>query len=355
VQPGANLFGDTPDGEAKLILDGLAQRFARDDAFPAEADLLDLAPAEPAGAAGVDLRADAGGGDGKGVQPSGGGRPAEGVAPPTAPAKGDLWQLSQEELTALRDEKALGDEAKLVKALGEDGAKEFNRLYRATNSADPARADAASAEFDKKFGNLTPEQERLIYGIGEVDAQVEDLDALIRAHSDVMQGDPEEWAAYVAALGVRKASVEDMRLVPQGRGSIEAQAAFVRISKSYEELARQGVAANQIPDKMAEALVNHAGWTPQQANQVIGGFVNDMVRGRVKPEPPAAKVLPAPGVAEGAPAAAKPKALDLIDPELRDLADRDLEAAGEVAPKDDPDTIAEAVRAAAVCLQEGGL
>lgn len=56
------------------------------------------------------------------------------------------------------------DAEKLVRALGEDGAKKFTRLDRARNSMDPQRADEASRLFDQEFGDLTPEQERLVYG-----------------------------------------------------------------------------------------------------------------------------------------------------------------------------------------------
>jgi hypothetical protein len=101
VAPGPNLFGDTPDGEARLILDGLNRKFAGDERFPAEADLLDLAPKERPEPAGVDLRPDAGGGGGEGVQRGRGEGAAGGVGEGGRP---DPTTLIDPELKALADE-----------------------------------------------------------------------------------------------------------------------------------------------------------------------------------------------------------------------------------------------------------
>lgn len=94
VAPGPNLFGDTPDGEARLILDGLARKFAGEDAFPGPSDLLDLAPqqSEPAR---IDLRPDGGDGGGKGVQPGGGEGAAGGVADNGPAGQPDAAQASR--------------------------------------------------------------------------------------------------------------------------------------------------------------------------------------------------------------------------------------------------------------------
>jgi hypothetical protein len=100
VAPGPNLFGDTPDGEARLILDGLNRKFAGDERFPAEADLLDLAP-KPTEPARIDLRPDAGDGGGGGVQRGPGEGPAGGVAEGGRP---DPTTLIDPELKALADE-----------------------------------------------------------------------------------------------------------------------------------------------------------------------------------------------------------------------------------------------------------
>lgn len=221
------------------------------------------------------------------------------------PSVGELYTLSHEDLIALHAEKGSNDHDKLVQAFGsEEAAAEFKRLDRAQNSMDPQRADAATKEFHAKYGNLTPEQDRLVYGIGETDAQQSDIKPLLDAHSDVMPGDSQSWLSYVAALGVRGASVEDLANVTKGKGSPEAQAAYIRIAKAYEGMKAAGVDTNEIPRRMAQALVDKGGWKPEQAREVIGGFVNDIAAQQSRPkkgpftpsantEPEPQKALPA--------------------------------------------------------------
>jgi hypothetical protein len=111
VAPGPNLFGDTPDGEARLILEGLARKFAGDEQFPQQGDLEGLAPERTpqgtpqgtSGPAGLDLRADGGDGGGTGVQRDGG-EGAQGVADPPARApRPDPLDLIDPELRALAE------------------------------------------------------------------------------------------------------------------------------------------------------------------------------------------------------------------------------------------------------------
>jgi hypothetical protein len=194
---------------------------------------------------------------------------------PRAAPRGYLWDTPVDDLRRMREEAGASDNEKLVMALGEEGAAEFKRLDRARNSMDPQRADAAGAEFDARFGNLTPDQERLVYGIGEdPDApSVEDLDALIRAHSDVMPGDAPEDAAYMAAVGARNIDPDGIDAVMRGEGTPAQQAAFVRLQNARDALAAQGIPDGEIPARMARALVDRGGWKPEQANEIIGGFM----------------------------------------------------------------------------------
>lgn len=112
--PGANLFGETADGDGKIILQGLAERFTRDEPFPAAGDLDGIAPEDLPGTVGLDLRPDASPGPGAEVQPAGG----EGAARPGgAPGPGDVatpkrdpLEFVDPELKALA-ETELADEA----------------------------------------------------------------------------------------------------------------------------------------------------------------------------------------------------------------------------------------------------
>jgi len=199
-------------------------------------------------------------------------------SPPPGP--GDLWRLTPEELEEHAAEKAMSDREKLVQALGEDGAKDFERLDRRRNSWNPARADEGSRLFDERFGTLTPEQERLVYGIGETSASLDDIRSVLAAHHDVMAGDSEEWLSYMAAVGARKLNPGDLAAVTKGEATPEVQASFVRLGRAYEGLAQAGVRAGEIPQRMANALVTHAGWGPEQAEEIIGGFVRDLLDSR---------------------------------------------------------------------------
>jgi hypothetical protein len=188
--------------------------------------------------------------------------------------RGSLWELTPDELEKMLEEARASDQDKLVMALGEEGAAEFKRLDRARNNTfDTARADAASVEFDARFGKLTPDQERLVYGIGETDATAEEIETVLKAHGDILPGDPEEWAAYMAAVSARRVEAADIQAVLNGTGTAEAQAAFVRFQAASDYFTAQGVAAAELPNRMISALVTRGGWRPDQASEVIGAFV----------------------------------------------------------------------------------
>lgn len=214
---------------------------------------------------------------------------------------GELWRVPEEDLQSILERKQLSDRDALLKALGsEERVRRFNSLDRTMNSLDPRRADEASAQFDREFGNLTPEQERLIYGIGETDAQVDDIKELLRAYSDVIPGDDAGWSAYMAAHAARKVGAEELAKVPSGEGSIQAQAEFIRIGRAYQNLADAGIPAGDIPRRMAEALVEHGHWAPEQASEIIGAFARDMAAMHEQPNAKVTKLLSAPVPTEAA-------------------------------------------------------
>ncbi len=198
---------------------------------------------------------------------------------------GRLWALPVDELERMRAEKLLSDQDKLVQAFGEDGAAEFVRLDRERNSMDPRRADEGAGEFDARFGDLTPEQERLAYGIGETDAHLDDIEQLIRAHNDVIDSDDAPWAAYMAAVSARGVDAAELAAVPAGEAGVPAQAAYVRMRSAWRNLEVQGVPAAQIPNRMADALVERGGWAPEQAAEIVGGFARDLRRAGARAAP----------------------------------------------------------------------
>lgn len=211
--------------------------------------------------------------------------PAQEPTPVAEPVQGevltksDLWKMPREQLEAMLTEKTESDHQKLVRALGsEEAAKEFQRLDRKQNSTDPKRSDEGRKEFDAKFGNLTPDQERLIYGIGETDAQQDDIKTVLDAHGQ-RHGNAAD-AAYEAASAIRAAPAKDILAVPGGGQSPTAQGAFVRLKNAYDDMLTAGVSPDQIGMAIVGALVERGGWKPGDATAVVGGFLEQMRAGR---------------------------------------------------------------------------
>lgn len=217
-------------------------------------------------------------------------RSTEPTPEPSAPAMtgevmgaGDLWRTPPEQLEEMLGEKQTSDHAKLVRAFGsEEEASEFNRLDRKQNSSDPDRADEGAKEFNQRFGNLTSDQERLVYGIGETDAQESDIQAVLTAHTDRETEDPTE-AAYEAARAMRSVSPQQILEVPTGNSSATAQAAYVRLRNAYDDMSNLGVPRDQIGNRIIGALVERGGWSAADANEIVNGFTEQLRQARQQP------------------------------------------------------------------------
>jgi hypothetical protein len=196
--------------------------------------------------------------------------PASAIIPSTAAQS--LWE-DQAGLRAMREAVRNEDDADLIIALGEAGAKEFKRLDRARNSSNRKRADAASAEFDARFGNLTPEQERLVYGeSGDLRPTVDELDEMIKAHSDVETLDP----GYLAVIAARRLNPEALVRIQRGNPSSADLAALIRMQGASRRFAETGINASQIPAEMARSLVATGHATESQAMELVQNFADAM-------------------------------------------------------------------------------
>jgi hypothetical protein len=195
---------------------------------------------------------------------------ADAIIPSTAAQS--LWE-DQAGLRAMREAARNEDDADLIIALGEAGAKEFKRLDRARNSSNRKRADAASAEFDARFGNLTPEQERLVYGeSGDSRPTVDELDEMIKAHSDVETLDP----GYLAVIAARRLNPEALVRIQRGNPSSADLAALIRMQGASRRFAETGINASQIPAEMARSLVATGHATESQAMELVQNFAEAM-------------------------------------------------------------------------------
>ena len=207
------------------------------------------------------------------------------------PQRGDLWHRSHEDLVQLLEDAKGREHSDLLKAFGsEERVQRFNKLDRMQNSMDPKRADEGSRLMAEEFGDLTPDQEALIYGYGDTRAQVDDIKEVIQAHQDVAEDDPhlsDDQVAYWAAVGARAVSPKELAEVPLGGGSPRAQAAYVRIQNAYRNLVDRGVDPAKIPHLMVRGWVQ-AGAKASDAAEIIGSFVQQMAdrqrEGRSAPE-----------------------------------------------------------------------
>lgn len=191
--------------------------------------------------------------------------------------KGDLYKLPRESLEQMREETKLSDHEKLVKALGsEEAAKRFNKLSRQAESMDHARADKASKALGEIEDKLTPEQQKLIYGIGETGATKEDFDELIKAHSDITftPHDDIKDIGYIGTLGIRKILPEEILSVKEGKASVLAQAALIRFKGAFDELKNRGLDSENILKAMAHGMSEKSGMSIGDATDFVRDFAN---------------------------------------------------------------------------------
>lgn len=182
------------------------------------------------------------------------------IQPDTSDGQTPLYRLKPEEIAAQIEEAQLSDHAKLVRALGsEEAAAEFNRLDRRRNSSNPTIADEASQAFDEKFGNLTPDQERLVYGSIEDKAPTADeLQEILQAHQDVaaFADAPDVELARFVAYHMGRASAEDIqRLFATGEGSSTVQAAAVAIEGGVRALQARGLAGDALNETILNGMI----------------------------------------------------------------------------------------------------
>jgi hypothetical protein len=262
--------------------------------------------------------------------------PAAGEAAPLtgeALGTGDLWRTDPEQLQTMLGEKGLSDRQKTVQALGgEPAAVEFYRLDRKQNSTDPQRADEGAKEFAAKFGNLTSDQERLIYGVGETDAQADEIKQVLDAHSRI-SNDPTD-AGYEAAIAIRSVPAAEIMAVPGGKASPLAQAAYVRLKNAYGDMLDAGIAPDRVLSNIADALVKRGGWSPGDAAEVVGDFAAEMKRGAETSASPAVQPQIAGPATTNVPipqSVGAAASRDMTHPSVADISTADMKANRRVA------------------------
>lgn len=186
-----------------------------------------------------------------------------------------IFNMSPEDLETQARQISMSDDEKLVEAFGsEEKAKLFKKLDRQQNSMNIDVADRAGAEMDELTKDLTPEQERLIYGIGETGATAEDFKELLQAHS-FSEFDQYQTTTEIAATTANAMMWVDpiaVMSVPTDGGSIKEQAAFIRITKGIKALRDRGVPKEQIAEELVKGMVSR-GNTESNAVEIVGNFI----------------------------------------------------------------------------------
>lgn len=197
------------------------------------------------------------------------------VAPRAQPFK-QPYDMTLPELDQAISLAGLSEHEKLVRAVGgEERAALFNRLDRRMNSADTKKADEAAAEFDRTFGVLTPEQERLIYGhVDDPDMSAEQLREIRKAREweQELPDMSDTEVARVMTRGMLDTSPDKARTFFEG-GRVDAfdQAAILRIEIGMKELAARGLSRQQIDAAMASAMEGR-GFSRDNAMEVLSSW-----------------------------------------------------------------------------------
>jgi len=161
--------------------------------------------------------------------------PSAAESPPKAAAERgaiggakEPWQMSPTELRTAQGIAKVSEQEADIKALGTDGAKEWNRLQRLANRATESEATRlAQQEIDRISAAFTPEQERLLFGIGETGPTVEDYGDFYNA-LDRLNFDNEESLGNSLKQAITKAKPGE---VPDTH---EAQIALAQIRYAHE-------------------------------------------------------------------------------------------------------------------------
>jgi hypothetical protein len=174
----------------------------------------------------------------------------------TDPSFLDPRTATTEELSEAMEKAGRSEHDMLVQALGsEDAAKKFERLDRTANSVNTPRErqEAAYKELQDMIENLTPEQERLIYGnIKDPDITAESLKELRDAGAVIAREDEIPELTRVMVRGLSRLTPERVQgVLGASRGEaagrlLEDVVQYRRVQASVEAMRELGLSTDQI-------------------------------------------------------------------------------------------------------------
>ena len=166
----------------------------------------------------------------------------------------------------------------LLKALGsEEKVKRFNQLdTRRSSTSNLDTADKASEQFDAEFGNLTPEQEKLVYGTNLPDGtpSAEDLQFVENGLEliELNKSNPQALANTAADSIIGLKSSSKGMLVKSGKGTITDQIHFVLAREALEAISKTGIKQDELHQHLFEA-VRLRGGTADDATELLEPFI----------------------------------------------------------------------------------
>ena len=167
----------------------------------------------------------------------------------------------------------------LLKALGsEEKVKRFNQLdTRRSSTSNLDTADKASEQFDAEFGNLTPEQEKLVYGTNLPDStpSAEDLQFVENGLEliELNKSNPQALANTAADSIIGLKSSSKGMLVKSGKGTITDQIHFVLAREALEAISKTGIKQDELHQHLFEA-VRLRGGTADDATELLEPFIS---------------------------------------------------------------------------------
>lgn len=240
-------------------------------------------------------RADQAAQEAPGHRGAGAGKQAEGGQAPVGPEPAFLKSI--DEIEALLAAAQRSDAENLLKALGtKERVKRFEQLDARRNSANTTVAGKASKQFDEEFGNLTAEQELLIFGSSADDLSltIDELKEILEAKNFVEGFAPDDTNVGIGqevAFAMKNSSKEEIsRLLEDGTGPAETQVAVIFVEGGFREFRKRGLSNRQIDELLLDGLEN-IGFSRADAAEVLSGFSK-------RPEPRAQTATPQRGLLE---------------------------------------------------------
>lgn len=182
-----------------------------------------------------------------------------------------LWEQTRDELEQTLAEASGAEKTAARLVFGDEGAKRYERLYRkANNTFNTDAADAAADELAEMESSLTPEQEKLLFGIGGPDAlSVETVNAYLRSieQLDESSADDLGWSMQWALSEIGSQTESDPASM-----SVKEQIAWATLKEAQAITEREGFDPSEVSNAAMVAAAKRFA-DPNDAVFILGRFL----------------------------------------------------------------------------------